>query len=445
MALPWHCQPVGTIKIRGLWCRWRAVCNWLPRSWSSGSYLLISLWRFVWIRPCRMRHICDVGWCQVLPPFIYGGPFCQFFTYQHLIQSGGRHCEVADCLGSDGAMRNYVVQLAGCSDLQNHSAVMDLMICHSQSWIPHFMISSFVVTPHGFCSKAYCKGILLDSPYTILLLLPSVFGPKKGEHSVEWHMDRKDTWLALNQSKAKYLGQTMVPKGSTWALEPPGGSQKKEGNHRFIMVTLQSLACFHPILCKQCWASLNLHLHLIWQPKLHSGWQMMPWSDASKDWQNDHLPHLSHTTSSERILLDSLYTILLLLPSVFGPKKGEHSMEWHTDRKDMWLNWSEAKYLGQTMVPKGSMWALESQRKLLLATVMRRRARASWEEQMLRQDGPKTGQRAAEREKINLLKVGTRWNIGNDRNALIMTFASTAGYSIDGIRLLGGKWPCLSI
>jgi hypothetical protein len=46
---------------------------------------------------------------------------------------------------------------------------------------------------------------------------------------------------------------------------------------------------------------------------------------------------------------------------------------------------------------------------------------------MLRQDGPKTGQRAAEREKINLLKVGTRWNIGNDRNALLMTFASTAG------------------
>jgi hypothetical protein len=55
---------------------------------------------------------------------------------------------------------------------------------------------------------------------------------------------------------------------------------------------------------------------------------------------------------------------------------------------------------------------------------------------MLRQDGPKTGQRAVEREKINLLKVGTRW-IGNDRNPLLMTFASTAGYSIDGIWLLG--------
>jgi hypothetical protein len=56
---------------------------------------------------------------------------------------------------------------------------------------------------------------------------------------------------------------------------------------------------------------------------------------------------------------------------------------------------------------------------------------------MLRQDGPKTGQRAVEREKINLLKVGTRWNIGNDRNPLLMTFSSTAGYSIDGIWLLG--------
>jgi hypothetical protein len=27
----------------------------------------------------------------------------------------------------------------------------------------------------------------------------------------------------------------------------------------------------------------------------------------------------------------------------------------------------------------------------------------------------------------NLLKARTRWNIGNDRNALLMTFASMAG------------------
>jgi hypothetical protein len=31
------------------------------------------------------------------------------------------------------------------------------------------------------------------------------------------------------------------------------------------------------------------------------------------------------------------------------------------------------------------------------------------------------------REENNLLKARTRWNIGNDRNALLMTFASMAG------------------
>jgi hypothetical protein len=182
-----------------------------------------SLWQFVWIRPCCMQHICNVGWCQLLLPFIDGGPFCQFFTYQHLIQSSGRHCEASGWLFGEWWCHEKLCCAAGCSDLQNRSAVMDLMICDFQSWIPHSMMSSFVVTPRGFCSKAYCKGILPDSPYTILLLLPAIsFWPKKGEHSMEWHMDRKDTWLALNQSKAKYLGQTMVPKGSTWALESPG-------------------------------------------------------------------------------------------------------------------------------------------------------------------------------------------------------------------------------
>jgi hypothetical protein len=28
---------------------------------------------------------------------------------------------------------------------------------------------------------------------------------------------------------------------------------------------------------------------------------------------------------------------------------------------------------------------------------------------------------------------------------LLMTFSSTAGYSIDGIWLLGWKWPCLIV
>jgi hypothetical protein len=49
------------------------------------------------------------------------------------------------------------------------------------------------------------------------LIAPAIcFWAKEREHGVERHTDRKkDTWLALNRSKAKYLGQTMVPKGST--------------------------------------------------------------------------------------------------------------------------------------------------------------------------------------------------------------------------------------
>jgi hypothetical protein len=60
--------------------------------------------------------------------------------------------------------------------------------------------------------------------------------------------------------------------------------KKRKGNHRFIMATLPSLASI-------CSSSANnvelhltfMHLRLIRQPKLHSGWRMMPWSDTSKD------------------------------------------------------------------------------------------------------------------------------------------------------------------
>jgi hypothetical protein len=60
------------------------------------------------------------------------------------------------------------------------------------------------------------------------------------------------------------------------------GSQKKEGNHRFVMVTLQSLASI-PSSANNVELHFNFHLYLIWRPKHHSGWQMMPWSEASKD------------------------------------------------------------------------------------------------------------------------------------------------------------------
>jgi hypothetical protein len=70
-------------------------------------------------------------------------------------------------------------------------------------------------------------------------------GQRKGSTWKDTRSER-DTWLALNRSIAKYLGQTMVPKGSsTRALESPGQARagvKREGNNGFIMTSLQSLA-----------------------------------------------------------------------------------------------------------------------------------------------------------------------------------------------------------
>ena len=67
------------------------------------------------------------------PPF-----FC---FYWQLLQSHGRRCEVADCLGSDGTMRNYVVQLG--VPICRTAAPWWTEICHSGCQIPHSMISSF--------------------------------------------------------------------------------------------------------------------------------------------------------------------------------------------------------------------------------------------------------------------------------------------------------------
>jgi hypothetical protein len=82
-----------------------------PKSWSSGLYLLMSLWRFVCLWPCCVRPSCDIGWCQSLVPFVDWGCFHLFLLDLLLLHSSRRHCEVADCGMIDGTMRNHVVQL----------------------------------------------------------------------------------------------------------------------------------------------------------------------------------------------------------------------------------------------------------------------------------------------------------------------------------------------
>ncbi len=117
VTLPWHCWgPIGTMKIGGLWCHLRAVCNLflLISTKSSGLYLLMSLWRFVWIWPYHMWQTClqhqsvsvlvTICWWWFFP--------CSIFCfYQKFLCSDGRLCKMADCLESDGTMRNDVAQL----------------------------------------------------------------------------------------------------------------------------------------------------------------------------------------------------------------------------------------------------------------------------------------------------------------------------------------------
>jgi hypothetical protein len=105
-----------------------------------------------------MQHACNIGWCQLLLPFVNGGPFHQFL---HLSTFNMVQWEVlwSGWLFGEWWHHEKLCCAARCSNLQNHSAVMDLMICHSRCQIPHSMISSFVVFPCGFYSKLYSKGL----------------------------------------------------------------------------------------------------------------------------------------------------------------------------------------------------------------------------------------------------------------------------------------------
>jgi hypothetical protein len=88
-------------------------------------------------------------------------PFHQFLCLSTVDMAGpmgGTACEVADCLGRDGAMRNYVVQLAvpNCRTTV-HDGLDDLPFLLSN---PHSMISSFVG----------CGWLNIDSIQSILKL-----------------------------------------------------------------------------------------------------------------------------------------------------------------------------------------------------------------------------------------------------------------------------------
>jgi uncharacterized protein (DUF2236 family) len=77
----------------------------------------MSLWHCVWLHfamscaTCLRAACVGVSSCHFLYTMVVVST--NWCTYQQLLQSNGRHCEVADCMGSDGALRNNVVQLGG--------------------------------------------------------------------------------------------------------------------------------------------------------------------------------------------------------------------------------------------------------------------------------------------------------------------------------------------
>ncbi len=201
---------------------------------------------------------------------------------------GGTVKQVADWLGSDGDMRNYVVQLgvpicrtaalwwtwwSVIFKVEFHIPwCQALLWLHVDSVQKHIVRESFRIHPTPSCCSC----------------LPSLFGPKKGEHSMEWHMDRKDTWLALNQSKAKYLGQTMVPKGSTWALESPGWARAGVKKRKVTTGSSWSLSNLllpsHPWQTMLSFTQLPSPPHLVAKASLRMANDALEWC---KQWLTD--------------------------------------------------------------------------------------------------------------------------------------------------------------
>ncbi len=111
VAPPWHCQSIVTIKI--------GVYDVI------GELFVIDCWDLSQVGHICWHHSGDLYafghvMCNMPVTFVGVSSCCcsymvvistNFCIYWHLLWPNGRCCEVADCLGSDGTMRNNVVQL----------------------------------------------------------------------------------------------------------------------------------------------------------------------------------------------------------------------------------------------------------------------------------------------------------------------------------------------
>jgi hypothetical protein len=112
VAPPWCCRPIGTINrwsMMSLESCLRLTAEILVTWVIFADVTLEFCMDLVMLYATCLQHslmsvlVAVCRWC-LFPANVFG-------FYQQLLWSHGRRCEVADCLGSEGAMRNYAVQL----------------------------------------------------------------------------------------------------------------------------------------------------------------------------------------------------------------------------------------------------------------------------------------------------------------------------------------------
>jgi hypothetical protein len=97
---------------------------------------------FVWIWSRGMWHACDIHWCQFLALFVHGGCFHHFLL---LLTAVTVPWEALWCdwLFGEWRQNEKLCYAARCSDLQNRSAKMDLMVWWSAILAVEFHIPYF--------------------------------------------------------------------------------------------------------------------------------------------------------------------------------------------------------------------------------------------------------------------------------------------------------------
>jgi hypothetical protein len=161
VAPPWHCQPIGTIKIGGLWCHWRAVCLRLTTKilvkWVRFADVTLVICMHLVVMSCatHLQHSLVSALTNICIWWSFPPIFALINSWYGLM--GGSVKWLIVC----GVMVPWEIMLCSrvfqLAELQCSDGLDNLPFLCCQH--PHCMILSFVMAPSGFYSKAYSKGL----------------------------------------------------------------------------------------------------------------------------------------------------------------------------------------------------------------------------------------------------------------------------------------------